>query len=195
MRLLGAAVIGVALYGCATTSVAAGSPGQSPTADYSGPLGNARQRRDAAALVVPPSLPTGASPTTVVSFMKESVGAWVQTRRAAVDGCVEAYRDAGKGLAPPERTGALLEASHAALAFLDAYSKLSDDVASALATDPDMKSELLAAFRESERPHVEMTKGLLGECIASDDRGSSASGAHAECRKLLQTLPGVGAPK
>jgi hypothetical protein len=87
----------------------------------------------------------------------------------------------------------MLEASRAALAFIDAYSKVSDDVASALATDPGMKSELLAAFRESERPHVDMTKGLLDECVASD--GSADSGAAAECRKLLQNLSATARTK
>jgi len=127
--------------------------------------------------------------------MKEPVAQWVQARRAAVDACAEAYRDAGKDLAPPERAGAMLEASQAALAFLEAYAKVSNDVASALATDPDMKSELLAAFRESERPHVEMAKGLLGECIASDDTSSTTTGAGSECRRLVQQLPGPAGSK
>jgi hypothetical protein len=179
------AVIELVPCGCATTPIAAG--GASDQSSASGPLREARQRRDSAALITPPSLPAGASPPVVVSFMKESVATWVRARRTAVDECAQAYRDAGKNLAPPERAGAMLEASRAALAFLDAYSKVSDDVASALATDPGMKSELLVAFRESERPHVEMAKGLLEECVASDDSGSAAT----ECRKLLQDAQGA----
>jgi hypothetical protein len=186
MRRFGAVVVGLAVVGCATTPVAASASG-SPQSE-SGPLSEARARRDSAALIVPPALPAGASPTTVVSFMKESVVAWVQSRRAAVEACATAYRDAGKDLAPPERAGAMLEASQTALAFLRDYAKVSNDVASALATDPEMKSELLAAFRESERPHVDMAKGLLDECISSDDHGSATSESIAECRQLLHDL-------
>src|SRR5262245_26397256 len=132
MRFVGAVVAAVTLGGCATTPVA-GTGASDPSTGSGGALGEARQRRDAAALIAPPALPAGASPPSVVSFMKESVSAWVQARRTAVDACADAYRDAGKTQAPPERAGAMLEASHAALAFLDAYSKVSDDVASALA--------------------------------------------------------------
>lgn len=192
MRRFRGIVVGFALVGCATTPVAGAST--SGTRE-SGPLSEARARRDAAALIVPPTLPAGASPTTVVSFMKESVAAWVQSRRAAVDACATAYRDAGKDLAASERAGAMLEASQTALAFLDDYAKVSNDVASALATDPEMKSELLAAFRESERPHVEMAKALLHECVSSGDDGSAASEPIAECRKLLRDLPGTARPK
>jgi hypothetical protein len=194
MRWFGAVGIGLAVVGCATTPVVGTKAGESAEPE-SGPLSDARRRRDSAALIVPPTLPAGASPTAVVSFMKESVAAWVQSRRAAVDACTEAYRDAGKDLAPPERAGAMLEASQTALAFLSDYAKVSNDVASALATDPEMKSELLAAFRESERPHVDMAKGLLDECISSDDHGSATTGAAAECRKLVQGLPGAARTK
>ena len=190
MRFVGTAIIGLTLSGCATTPIAAAGASGSG----SGPLSDARQRSDSAALITPPSLPPDASPPAVVSFMKNSVATWVQARRAAVDECAGAYRDAGKNLAPPDRAEAMLEASRAALAFLDAYSKVSGDVASALATDPGMKSELLAAFRESERPHVEMARELLRECVESDV-GSAPAGAALECSKLLPSLPTTGQTK
>ena len=186
MRLVYAAAMALVLTACGGAPPPQTGASALPAADDapSAPWAEARRRRDEAAKLTPPSLPADSSPPAVMSFMKESVPPWVKARRAAVESCVEAFRDAAKQAPAPERSKALLEAAQAAMAFVEAYAHVSNDAASALATDPADKADLLKAFRESEKPHAELAQDVLRECVASDASGAPTE-AVDECRAML----------
>jgi hypothetical protein len=196
MRVFRPAVLALVLARCAAPgpSKAPSASGSLVPASTSEELKGARAQRDSASRLEPPSLPADASPPAVVSFMKESVAAWVKARRAAVDDCVENFRSAAKVASPSDRAAVMLEASEAALEFVSAYGKVADQIATALATDTATKAELLAAFRESEGPHIEVARNVLRECVESDDQGSPPSGAVEKCRELLSKTPATSAP-
>jgi hypothetical protein len=183
MRVFAVSIV-IALGGCGGTAQPATGAEQS-SSGYAPDPAETRRCPDAAALT-PPSLPSDAGPAAVVSFMKESVSPWVQARRAAVDECVDGFRSAAKKGAPTACAQSMLDASESALAFLDAYGRIANDISSALATDPETKSELLAAFRESQAPHLEMARTLLEECVACNASGGERSAATDRCSAHLE---------